>query len=116
MLQILTELLSYTRKLLPLLEIYNARRPVHVHDAVNEEFQQQVVEALQQSRKEMLELRSEIEMAQQRLRVIDEHSAAVQRELSRLGDQQRTMMIAIVIGAAFALGALIAAVVAAVHS
>ena len=116
MLAILLELLSYARKLLPLLEIYAARRPAQpVRDAAAEEFQIYAAEALRANRADLMEVRSTLEAVHQRLKVVDEQSIAMQRELSRLADQQRATVIAAAIAAVASVGAMIAAIVAAAH-
>jgi hypothetical protein len=111
--QILTELLGYVRKLLPLMELYTARRVVQpMRDPETQEFQMQIAEGLRSNRADLVEMRSTIEGVHQRLRVVDDQSVAIQRELARIADQQRTMMIAVVIAAVSAAGALITAIVA----
>ncbi|MBV9072694.1 MAG: hypothetical protein JOZ10_03600 [Acidobacteria bacterium] len=114
MFELLTELLGYARKLLPLLEIYSARRGAQpMRDTATLEFQTYAAEALRAGRADAMELRASLEAVNQRLKVIDDQSLAVQRELSRLADQQRTAMIAVVIAAVASTGALILAIVAA---
>jgi hypothetical protein len=113
MFQILTELLGYARKLLPLMELYIARRPAQpMRDPATEEFQNYTAELLRANRADLMELRSTLEGVHQRLRVIDDQSVTLQRELARIADQQRTIMIAVVVAAVGATGTLIAAVVA----
>lgn len=113
MFQILTELLGYVRKLLPLMELYTARRVAQpMRDPATLEFQVQVAEVLRSSRADLVEMRSTIEGVHQRLKVVDDQSVAIQREVARIADQQRTMMIAVVIAAVSAVGALITAIVA----
>jgi hypothetical protein len=112
MFQILTELLGYARKLLPLMELYAMRRPAQsVRDPATQEFQSYVAEALRSNRAEVVELRSALELINQRLKVIDDQSVASQRELSRVSDQQRAVLIAVVIAAIGSVGALIVTVV-----
>lgn len=112
MFEILTELLGYARKLLPLMELYMARRSAHpVRDSGNDELQRQIVEALRANRESLMELRSAVETVNQRLKVVDDFATAHQRELSRIADQQRTMMIAVIVSALASIGALAAAVV-----
>ena len=114
MFQILTELLGYVRKLLPLMELYVMRRPAQpTRDPAMEEFQNYTAEILRASRADLMELRSTLEGVHQRLKVIDDQSVTLQRELARIADQQRTMMIAVVIAAVGATGALITAIIAA---
>ena len=108
MFQLLTELLGYARKLLPLMELYVARRPTQlIKDPATQEFQSDTADALRSHHTDLLELRSSLEGVQQRLRVIDDQSAAVQREVSRVADQQRTLLIATVVAAAASVGALV---------
>jgi len=112
MFQILTELLGYVRKLLPLMELYVMRRPAPpTRDHATEEFQNHVAELLRANRADLMELRSTLEGVHQRLKVIDDQSVTLQRELARIADQQRTMMIAVVIAAVGATGALITAII-----
>ena len=113
MFQILTELLGYVRKLLPLMELYIARRPAQpVRDPATQEFQNYTAELLRATRADLMELRSTLEGVHQRLKVVDDQSIALQRELARIADQQRTMMIAVVVAAVGAIGALITAIIA----
>ena len=115
MFEVLTELLSYARKLLPLMEIYTARRVSQPMRApATQEFQAQVAEVLRSSHADLMEMRSTIEGVHQRLKVVDDQSVAMQRELARIADQQRTMMIAVVIAAVGSVGALVTAIVIAV--
>lgn len=116
MFQILTELLGYVRKLLPLMELYMARRPAQpVRDPANDEFQRHLAEALRGNRENLIELRSTIETVNQRLRVIDDQATSHQRDLSRMADQQRMMLIAVIVSAVASVGALIAAILAVSH-
>jgi hypothetical protein len=116
MFAILVELLGYVRKLLPLMELYVARRPTQpVRDPATQEFQAYATELLRLNRAELMELRSTLEGLNQRLKVIDDQSVALQRELSRIADQQRAIFIILVIVAVISTGALIAAVVATRH-
>src|SRR5690348_11144782 len=114
MLEALMELLGYARKLLPLMELYTARRmaTAPVRDRANEEFQNYAAEVLRANRADLMELRSGLEAVQQRLRVIDEQSSALQRETTRLIDQQRTVLIAAVVAAVASVGALIVSIIA----
>jgi len=113
MFQILTELLGYARKLLPLMELYAIRRPAQpTRDPATEEFQKYTAELLRANHADLMELRSTLEGVHQRLKVIDDQSVTLQRELARIADQQRTMMIAVVIAAVGATGALITAIIA----
>src|SRR5947209_575596 len=113
MFQMLVELLGYARKLLPLMELYAARKPVQVaRDPALHEFLNYAAEALRADRADLLELRSGVEAVQQRLRVIDDQSAALQRDLARIADQQRTIMIGVMIAAVAAAGAFITAMIA----
>jgi hypothetical protein len=57
-----------------------------------------------------MELRSTLESVNQRLKVIDEQSVALQRELSRIANQQRAMFVIVVIAAVISAGGLIAIV------
>ena len=112
MLQLLTELLGYARKLLPLMELYAARRPAQpVRDPATQAFQSYTADALRSHHSDLVELRSALESVQQRLRVIDDQSVTLQRELSRVADQQRTLLIAVAIAAAASVGALVMAIV-----
>ena len=113
MFEILIELLGYVRKLLPLMELYAARRPNQpVRDPAIQEFQANTTELLRLNRAELMELRSTLEGVNQRLKVIDEQSVALQRELSRMANQQRAMFVIVVIAAVISAGALIAVIVA----
>jgi hypothetical protein len=112
----LTELLGYARKLLPLLEIYTGRRQSHpMRDPATHEFQSYAAEVLRANQAHLLELRAVVEGVHQRLRVVDEQSAALQRELTRIGEQHRTLMIAVVIAAVASVGALVAGIIAISH-
>lgn len=116
MFEILTELLSYARKLLPLMELYVARRPSQpVRDPATQEFQTYAAELLRQNRADVMELRSTLEAVNQRLRVVDEQSIALQRELSRIADQQRLTMIAVLVAAIASIGGLVTAIIAISH-
>ena len=117
MFQILTELLGYVRKLLPLMELYMARRPAAqaARDPMSEEFQRHMADALRANRESLMELRSGVETINQRLKVLDEQATAQQRELTRLADHQRLMMIIVIVSAAASLGAFVAAIFAALH-
>ena len=112
MFQLLTELLGYARKLLPLMELYAVRRPAQpIRDPATEQFQSYASDALRSHHSDLLEVRSALENLQQRLRVIDDQSVALQRELSRMADQQRTLLIAVAIAATASLGTLIMSIV-----
>jgi hypothetical protein len=116
MFEILTELLGYARKLLPLLEIYTGRRQSHpMRDPAMQEFQSYVAEVLRVNQAHLLELRAVVEGVHQRLRVIDEQSVALQRELTRIAEQQRTLLIAVVIAAVASIGALVTGIIAIAH-
>jgi hypothetical protein len=108
------ELLGYARKLLPLMELYTARRMATApsRDTASEEFQSFAAEALRANRSDLMELRSGLEAVQQRLRVIDEQSSALQREAARNIDQQRTIVIAAIVAAVGSVGALIVSIIA----
>ncbi|GEM_PF-3022665 len=114
MLEVLMELLGYARKLLPLMELYTARRvaTAPARDTASEEFQNYAAEVLRANRSDLMELRSGLEAVQQRLRVIDEQSTALQREITRLMDQQRTLVIAAIVAAVGSVGALIVSIIA----
>jgi len=113
MFEILTELLGYARKLLPLLEIYTGRRQSHpMRDPATQEFQSYVAEVLRANQAHLMELRALAEGVHQRLRVVDEQSVALQRELTRIAEQQRTLTIAAVIAAAASIGAFVTAIIA----
>ena len=108
MLQLLTELLGYARKLLPLMELYVARRPAQpMKDHAAQEFQSYTADALRSHHSDLLELRSALEGIQQRLRVIDDQSVGLQREVSRVAEQQRTLLVATVVAAVASVGALV---------
>lgn len=109
---ILVELLGYARKLLPLMELYAARRPSQSpRDPATQEFQSYAAEALRSNHADLMELRSALELANQRLKVVDDQAVTLQRELSRISDQQRTMLIAVLVAAIASAGALIAAII-----
>lgn len=114
MLEILMELLGYARKLLPLMELYTARRmaTAPIRDTASEEFQSFASEALRANHSDLLEVRSGLEGVQQRLRVIDEQSAALQRVTTRVIDQQRMILIVAVVAAGASVGALIVSIIA----
>ena len=113
MFEILIELLGYVRKLLPLMELYVARRPAQpARDTATQEFQAYTAELLRSNRTELMELRSVLEGLNQRLKVIDEQSVALQRELSRMANRQRAMLVVVVISAVISAAALIAVIVA----
>lgn len=112
MFAILVELLSYARKLLPLMELYAARRPSPpVRDPAAQEFQNQASELLRSAHADLVELRSALETVNQRLKVVDEQSVALQRELARISDQQRSMSIAVLVAAVASVGALIVGII-----
>lgn len=112
MLQLLTELLGYARKLLPLMELYVARRPSQpVRDPATHEFQSYAAEALRSQQSSVMELRSSLESVQQRLRVIDDQSVSLQREVARMGDQQRILLIAVSVSAFASLAALVMGII-----
>ena len=116
MFQILTELLGYVRKLLPLMEIYAVRRSSQpMRDPATQEFQSYAAELLRANQTHLMELRSVVESVHQRLRVVDEQSVALQRELTRIADQQRTLMIAAVVAAVASIGALVTSIIAISH-
>jgi hypothetical protein len=111
MFQLITELLGHLRKLLPLLEIYTARRPVApVRDPAMEEFQRYAAEVLRENRRDLMELRSVSESVNQRLRVLDEQSASMHRDLGRIAAQQRALLTAAVIAAVGAVGTLVVSI------
>lgn len=112
MFQLLTELLGYARKLLPLMELYNARRSAQpVRDPATREFQSYASDALRSHHSHLVELRSALESVQQRLRVIDDQSVALQREVARMSDQHRTLLIGVAVAALASLGALLMAII-----
>src|SRR5690242_2197154 len=112
MFRLLTELLGYARKLLPLMELYNARRPAQpMRDPATQEFQNYAADALRSHHSDLMELRSALESVHQRLRVIDDQSVALQREVGRMADQQRTLFIAVVIAAVASVGALVLGII-----
>lgn len=112
MLQLLTELLGYARKLLPLMELYAVRRPAQpVKDPATEQFQNYAADALKSHHSDLIELRSALESVHQRLRVIDDQSVTLQRELSRMADQQRTLLMAVAIAAGASVVTLIMSIV-----
>lgn len=112
MLELLAELLKYARKLLPLMELYAGGRMAQpARDPATQEFQNYTVELLRANRADVMELRSAIESVNQRLKVVDDQSVALQRELSRIADQQRAMMISMILAAVASLGALITGII-----
>ena len=113
MLELLMELLGYARKLVPLMELYTARRvaTAPVRDTASEEFQSFAAEALRSNQSDLMDLRSGLEAVQQRLRVIDDETASLQRETTRLLDQQRMILITVVISAVASVGALIVSII-----
>jgi hypothetical protein len=112
MLQLLTELLGYARKLLPLMELYAVRRPAQaVRDPATQEFQSYAADALRSHHADLIELRSALEGVHQRLRVIDDQSVALQREVTRMADQQRTLLIGVVIAAVASVGMLLMGII-----
>ena len=116
MFAILVELLSYARKLLPLMELYAARRPSQpMRDPAAQEFQNSVSELVRSTRADLVELRSALETVNQRLKVVDDQSVALQREVARIADQQRTMSIAVLVAAIASVGAFIVALIALVR-
>lgn len=113
MFEILPELLSYARRLLPLMELIAGRRVAQpVRDPATQEFQNYAAELLRANRADVMELRSAIESVNQRLRVVDDQAVALQRELARTADQQRAMMIAVIVAAVASVGALVTGIVA----
>jgi len=116
MFEILVELLSYARKLLPLMELYALRRPPQpMKDSAAQEFQNQASELLRSTHADLVDLRSALETVNQRLRVVDDQSVALQRELARIADQQRTMSIAVLVAAIASVAAFIVALIALVR-
>jgi hypothetical protein len=112
MFELLTELLGYARKLLPLMELYAARKSAQpARDNAAQEFQAYAAEVLRANRADVMELRSALETVHQRLKVIDEQSVASTRELSRVADQQRMLTIAAIVAAVASVGALILCIV-----
>ena len=112
MFEILLELLSYARKLLPLMELYAARRPsAPARDPAAQEFQTYAAELLRANHADLVELRSAVETMNQRLKVVDDQSVALQRELARISDHQRTFLIAVIGAAIASVGSLIAAII-----
>ena len=113
MLEMLTELLSYARKLLPLMELYAGRRMAQpVRDPATQEFQNYTSELLRANHGNVMELRSAIESVNQRLKVVDDQAVELQRELSRMADQQRAIVIGVIVAALASLGALVTGIVA----
>lgn len=112
MLQLLTELLGYARKLLPLMEIYAARRSAApVRDSATQEFQSYTAEILRANRADLMQLRSVVEGVHQRLRVIDEQAVTLQQELAHMADRHRMMAIALAIAAASSIATLVMCIV-----
>ena len=112
MLQLLTELLGYARKLLPLMELYAVRRPAQpVRDPATQEFQSYTADALRSHHSDLIELRSTLEGVQQRLRVIDDQSVSLQREMGRMADQHRILLIAAAIAAVASLASLMISII-----
>ena len=114
-LQLLAELLSYARKLLPLMELYAARRAAPVRDPGAQEFQQSTAEMLRENRRDLLELKSSVESIQQRLRVLDEQAIAGQQQLARIAHRQQGITIAVVISALASIIAAIFVIIVAVR-
>jgi hypothetical protein len=113
MFKVLIELLGYARKLLPLMEIYTVSRASQpVRDPLTEEFQNQVSEVLRANRNDLLELRSALEAVHQRLKVIDDQSATLHRQITEVAGQQRTLLFGIVLVATLALASLVTSVLA----
>src|SRR5215469_20779 len=116
MLQLLTELLGYARKLLPLMELYSARRSAQpMRNHATHEFQSSTTEALRAHHSDLVELRSALEGVQQRLRVIDDQSVALQHEVSRMADQQRMLLIAVAVAAIASVGAFVMGIILVSH-
>ncbi|PYY01058.1 MAG: hypothetical protein DMG64_15505 [Acidobacteria bacterium] len=112
MLQLLTELLGYARKLLPLMELYAARRTARpVRDSATQEFQSYTSEALRSHQHNLMELRSALESIQQRLRVIDDQSVSLQREVARMADQHRILLIALTVSAVASVATLVMGII-----
>lgn len=112
MLQLLTELLNYARKLVPLMEIYAARRSsAPMRDPATQEFQTYAAELLRASRSDLMDLRSAIETLNQRLRVIDEQAVALERAVAQAADRQRTLVIAIALACVSSVATLILCIV-----
>ena len=112
MFQLLTELLGYARKLLPLMELYNARRPAQpIRDPATQEFQNYAARALRSHHSDLMELRSALEGIHQRLRVVDDQSVVLQREVARMADRQRTLLIGVGIAAVASLSTLVLVIV-----
>ena len=112
LLRLLTELLSYARKLLPLMELYASRRAAPTRDPGAQEFQQHAAEMLRDNRRDLLELKSGFEAIQQRLKMLDEQAIAAQQELARIADRQRAILIAVVIAAVASIAAVILGLIA----
>ena len=113
MFEMLVELLGYARKLLPLMELYALRRPPQaVKDSSAQEFQNQASELLRSTHADLVELRSALETVNQRLKVVDDQSVALQRELAQIADRQRTTAIVIWVAAIASVGAFILALIA----
>lgn len=116
LLQLLSELLNYARKLLPLMELYAGRRAVPVRDAATQEFQQYAAEMLRDQRRDVMDLKSSFESIQQRLKFLDDQAlAAQQQQLTRIADRQRAITIGVVISAAASIAAVILGVVVVVR-
>ncbi len=115
LLQLLAELLGYARKLLPLMELYAARRAAPGQDSAAQEFQQSTAEMLRDQRRDLMELKSSFEAIQQRLKVLNEQAIAGQQELARIAERQRAIMIAAVISAAASIAAVVLGVILAVR-
>lgn len=115
LLQLLSELLNYARKLLPLMELYAGRRAVPVRDAATQEFQQYAAEMLRDQRRDVMDLKSSFESIQQQLKFLDDQALATQQQLTRIADRQRAITIGVVISAAASIAAVILGVVVVVR-
>ena len=115
LLQLLTELLNYARKLLPLMELYAGRRASHVRDAATQEFQQYAAEMLRDQRRDLMELKSGFEAIQQRLKFLDDQATATQQALARMVDRQRAIMFGVVISAVASISAVVLEIVVVVR-
>jgi hypothetical protein len=115
MLEILTELLGYARKLLPLLELYAGRRSAAPTDSATQQFQHYAADALRANRTDLVELRSAIETLNQRLKLIDDQALELQREVARITERERILLILIVVSALASVGAFVVTLIAIVH-
>ena len=94
------------------MELYAARRTARpVRDSATQEFQSYTSEALRSHQHNLMELRSALESIQQRLRVIDDQSVSLQREVARMADQHRILLIALTVSAVASVATLVMGII-----